>query len=239
MASRFPILGRLAIGVPAQVTVDPVLIPRTGLQLPRQLSFDKWLGIGQQLSTLRSSSAWCLGDWLTYGETAYNGRYREAIEQTSLNYQTLRNYAWIAKRFSFERRHEALSFGHHAEVASLSEPEQDFWLRKAEQQNWARNRLRQEVRASLKERSESTAEQAPEVVESERAEPGATSDQATVPADTSSCSQHSLEIHLTDAVLSSCQIAARRLGLSLEEWAARVIGMAVHSTGSWRLLDAS
>lgn len=221
------------------MTVDHVLVPRMGLQLPRQLAFDKWLGIGQQLSSLRSSSTWCLGDWLTYGETAYSGRYRDAIEQTSLNYQTLRNYAWIAKRFSFERRHETLSFGHHAEVASLSEPEQDFWLRKAEQQTWPRNRLRQEVHASLKERSEPETEDAPRAVEPERVDVGTTGDQAAVVSCAPSRSQHSLEIHLTDAVLSSCQIAARRLGLTLEEWAARVIGMAVHGAGSWRQLDAS
>src|SRR6266498_3549626 len=46
--------------------------------------------IARQLSVAVSSSAWCLGDWLRYGEAAYASRYRDAIQQTSLDYQTLR-----------------------------------------------------------------------------------------------------------------------------------------------------
>ena len=84
----------------------------------------------------------------------YEGRYREAVERTGLDYQTLRNYARIARRFEVSRRRETLSFGHHAELASLSEPEQDFWLRKAEQFSWSTSRLRREVRASLRERND-------------------------------------------------------------------------------------
>jgi len=61
-----------------------------GLELPGQLSFEIWLRIGAQLSVAVSSSAWCLGDWLRYGEAAYASRYRDAIQQTSLDYQTLR-----------------------------------------------------------------------------------------------------------------------------------------------------
>jgi hypothetical protein len=85
-----------------------------------------------------SSSAWCLGDWLNYGQSAYPGRYQDAIEGTSLDYQTLRNYAWVARRFSLSRRRDRISFGQHAEVAALPEPEQDFWLRKAEELCWSR-----------------------------------------------------------------------------------------------------
>ena len=68
------------------------------------------------LST-HSSSAWCLGDRLVYGEDACSGPYRNAIEQTSLDYQTLRNSAWVARRFSLSRRRDTLSLAHHAEEA--------------------------------------------------------------------------------------------------------------------------
>jgi hypothetical protein len=132
-------------------------LPRTGLNLPRQMPFDRWLNIGRTLAVTASSSAWCLGDWLIYGEACYSGRYRDAIERTSLEYKTLRNYAWVARKFRLERRHEALSFGHHAEVAALPEPEQDFWLRKAEGLGWSRNDLRREVHTSLRERQDGPA----------------------------------------------------------------------------------
>jgi hypothetical protein len=132
------------------------IVQLRGLQLPPRLSYGRWLAIGTQLASVTTSTAWCLGDWLAYGETAFTGRYREAIEQTSLDYQTLRNYAWVAKRFPMSRRRDTLSFSHHAEVAALTGPEQDFWLRKAEELSWSRNELRREVKGSLHERKIST-----------------------------------------------------------------------------------
>jgi hypothetical protein len=214
--------GRHVIGFSAQSLSDPIFTPRLGFQFPRQMAFEKWLGIGRQLSAGGSSLAWCLGDWLTYGEETYNGRYRDAIEQTSLEYQTLRNYAWVSRRFPLSRRRDTLSFGHHAEVASLAEPEQEFWLRKAEGLSWSRNRLRQEVRASLRERSLVAG---PE----QSADPA---DASGRPGDQTSSGpglSHSpgdrliIEICLTPAQLRSCRVAADRAGLSVEEWAARAL----------------
>ena len=187
----------------------PLFLPRRGLRLPRQLSFERWVKIGKQLSDICTSSAWCLGDWLVYGEEAYTGRYRDAIEQTSLDYQTLRNYAWVAKRFSLSRRRDALSFAHHAEVTALPEPEQDFWLRKAEELDWSVKRLRHEVRASLKERSVSIDDEhhkAAEDAERERLS--------------------SLEIRISPEQFERCQAAAERVGLSMEAWAASVLEQA-------------
>src|SRR5947209_690732 len=132
-------------GLVARPGPDVAKIGKVGLQFPKQLSFEGWLTVGRQLASVVTSSAWCLGDWIVYGESAYSGRYRDAVEQTSLDYQTLRNYAWVARRFAYDRRRAALSFGHHAEVAGLTDPEQDYWLRKAEDQGWSRNRLRREV----------------------------------------------------------------------------------------------
>lgn len=200
---------RTAVG-PSPVEAMPVFLPRRGLQLPTRLPFEKWVTIGRQLADICTLSAWCLGDWLVYGEVAYTGRYREAIEQTSLDYQTLRNYAWVARRFSLSRRREVLSFGHHTEVAALSEAEQDFWLRKAEELEWSVKRLRQEVRSSLKERAL-----------------GRDHDQRkTSDRDEHELLKASLEIHITSDQLGRCRAAAERVGLSMEEWAASVLDQA-------------
>jgi len=102
-----------------------VVLPRLGLVFPRRLPFEAWLGVGARLSAVATSSAWCLGDWLIYGRAAYGGRYREAIGRTGLDYQTLRNCAWVAGRFELSRRRDTLSFGHHAELAALPGAEQD------------------------------------------------------------------------------------------------------------------
>lgn len=182
-----------------------IFISRKGLlQLPKRMSFDKWLTIGRQLAAVCSSSAWCLGDWLVYGEAVFNGRYRDAIEQTSLDYQTLRNYAWIARKFSLSRRRDKLSFGHHAEVAALSEPEQDFWLRKAEELAWSVKRLRREVRLSLRECSADD-----DLGESQPFE-------STV----------MLKVPIPADHLEACQAAASRVGLKVDEWAGQVLTQA-------------
>ena len=121
---------------------------RNGLSLPHEMSFDSWQELGSQVFLAVNCSAWWLGDWLVYGEQAYGDRYKQAIADTSLGYQTLRNYAWVARAFSLSRRRDTLSFGHHAEVAALPEDEQDVWLARAEQSHWSRNQLRWRLRAA-------------------------------------------------------------------------------------------
>jgi hypothetical protein len=112
------------------------------------MSFDSWVDVGRQLVRMSRASAWWLGDWLVYGETTYGRRYTIALEVTNFDYQTLRNYAWVARRFPVSRRRDTLSFQHHAEVASLPEPEQELWLQRAERLHWTRNEFRRQLAAS-------------------------------------------------------------------------------------------
>lgn len=214
--------------------VGQIIMPRTGLQLARQLPFDSWLRIGRQLSAVSNASSWCLGDWLAYGETAYSGRYRDAVEQTSLDYQTLRNYAWVAKSFPLSRRRDSLSFGHHAEVAALPEHEQDFWLRKAQELGWSRNRLRRELRASLREQKADCPSSAGEPGDGEL--PGGAPDAVGAapasgePADPDTDSAHRLELDLTPEQLALCREAASREGLRVADWALQVLSHAASNT---------
>ncbi|MDA0638483.1 LmbU family transcriptional regulator [Nonomuraea sp. MCN248] len=120
---------------------------RTSLSLPPGLPLSEWRHLGRQMYLIADSSAWWLGDWLIYGQTHYPDRYKRAITETSLDYQTLRNYAWIARKFPQSRRRAKLSFQHHAEVAGLPPEEQDTWLTRAELGGWSRNELRSRIRA--------------------------------------------------------------------------------------------
>lgn len=216
--TALPVPGRAAEGLRLHPD-DVVVLPGRGLQLPRQLTFDRWLSVGRQLSDIYTSSAWCLGDWLVYGEAAYHGRYRDAIEQTSLDYQTLRNYAWVVKRFALSRRRDSLSFGHHAEVAALPGAEQDYWLRKAEEHGWPVKRLRREVRGSMSERSAGH----PSI------QSGST--QPDLPSPTQP-SLARLQIHLTPEQLQACRAAADRAHLTTQDWAALALYQAArHALG--------
>ena len=182
------------------------------MKITRRLSFDDWMNIGRHLSALNTSSAWCLGDWLAYGMERFAGRYREAIEQTGLDYQTLRNYVWVAKQFPLSRRQDKLSFGHHAEVAALSDPERSYWLRRAEELKWSVKHLRHEVRASVKERN------APKP------------DMDAEDDDDDSINQRvEVKIRIPSDQIEIYQKAAALLGIDIEEWMIKALTLAAQN----------
>ncbi|AZM51497.1 antibiotic biosynthesis protein [Streptomyces sp. WAC 01529] len=126
---------------------EQVLTTNVGLHIPIGLAFEEWERAGRQLSGLLNSSSWWLGDWLVYGKDHYADRYELGIRAAGLQYQTLRNYAWVSRRFEVERRRHALSFQHHAELASLHVEEQDAWLDRAERMKWSTKQLRHALKA--------------------------------------------------------------------------------------------
>jgi hypothetical protein len=134
-----------------RLSLDRIAVTgRTSLALSDGIAIEEWRRLGVQIHEVSNSSTWWLGDWLIYGRKTYPGRYREAVGQTSLDYQTLRNYAWVAGRISPDRRRAELSFQHHAEVAPLPPDQQQQWLARAAAGGWSRNRLRTEIRATTR-----------------------------------------------------------------------------------------
>jgi|HubBroStandDraft_6_1064221.scaffolds.fasta_scaffold128964_3 hypothetical protein len=189
-------------GTPDRLSIEGMAVTRrVGLQLAPALPYASWAGLGMQLSLIADSSAWWLGDWLVYGEIHFADRYQRAMTNSSLCYQTLRNYAWVARRFPMSRRRDSLSFQHHVEVARLPEKEQDEWLDRAQAGSWSRNRLRREIRAGR------AAGQAPS---------------GPAPA--------VLRVSIAPDRWSRWDEAATFANQSLAEWAARVLDDAAGST---------
>lgn len=139
-------------------TADQVLMTRVGLRIPTALSFAEWERAGQRLAELVDSSAWSLGDWLVFGKAHYSDRYQHAVRAVGLSYQTLRNYAWVAGRFALHRRRAALTFQHHAEVASLPPDIQEILLGQAEENSWTTRRLRSAIRGEKSQVAESSGD---------------------------------------------------------------------------------
>jgi hypothetical protein len=125
-----------------------------GLHFRDDLPFDLWITLGRKILGISKASPWCIGDWLVYGQRSYGDRYKAALEATDFDYQTLRNYSWVSRRFAMSRRRDTLSFQHHAEVAALTEPEQDLWLDRAEKQSFKRNELRRHMASRRREAQE-------------------------------------------------------------------------------------
>ncbi|MFE7941770.1 LmbU family transcriptional regulator [Streptomyces griseoincarnatus] len=203
-------------------------VQKSGMVFPQNLPERSWEQIGANLRELVNSSAWWLADWLIFGEATYGWRrYKEAIERTGLDYQTLRNYAWVARRFEHDRRRDGLSFAHHAEVARLSPPEQDYWLRKAEQQKWSRNELRRALRASLAAQSGDAAAIPGDGDGEERAAPD--------PAQPAAAGRGPRKVTTLTIELSADQLehyskAAAAHGLPVGEWVTQVLATADRHT---------
>ncbi|MFI0507809.1 LmbU family transcriptional regulator [Streptomyces albogriseolus] len=128
-----------------------VLTTKVGLQMPTGMAYAEWERAGRQLADVVDSSSWWLGDWLVYGKDHYTDRYQRGIRAVGLSYQTLRNYAWVSRRFDLTRRRPALSFQHHAELASMPVEEQEVWLDRAEERQWTTKQLRGAIREARRD----------------------------------------------------------------------------------------
>jgi hypothetical protein len=114
------------------------------------LRFEDWRALGARLGAYSNASQWWLGDWLDFGRQMYGSRYELGIALTGLDYKTLRNYAYVARRVKLSRRRDRLSFQHHAEVAALPPEQQEIWLDRAMGEGWTRSELRRRLRAQLR-----------------------------------------------------------------------------------------
>lgn len=134
---------------------------RTGLAIERGMSFAHYQRLGELLDTIEGSIQFWVGDWIRYGEREYGEKYAQAVvDSTPFKKRTLQNLVFVAENVPTSRRRENLTFGHHAEVASLSPSQQVHWLLKAETENLTVRDLRQgikiskTIRTSKKERQE-------------------------------------------------------------------------------------
>jgi hypothetical protein len=120
----------------------------TGLVLAKDLTFEEWGAIGSSFGTALQTAAWCIGDWMVYGERKWSEQllmdgsdfdpvapnripsqvFDAAIKSTNLDRQTLSQYASVCRKIPMEERRINLSFGHHRLLAPLPSPQRLEWL---------------------------------------------------------------------------------------------------------------
>jgi hypothetical protein len=122
------------------LSVEPLLkgvvLSTIGLELPEQTSFEQWQSIGCELGRRQKASSWCIGDWWLHAEKREAGKNwsgdRKRLVQsegwTGPSFQACMDCATVCRKFLTSRRHEALSFNHHREVAALDCSEADELL---------------------------------------------------------------------------------------------------------------
>jgi hypothetical protein len=123
-----------------------------GLPIANTTSLEEWVAMGNDIYRSAERLTWHLADWAAFGERSF-GQLGKFCETHGINYQTLRNHAYVAQNVQLSRRRDKLSFSHHCEVAPLPTREQDKWLLSAEREGWSVAELRRQIRKSLSSQS--------------------------------------------------------------------------------------
>jgi len=127
------------------ITNPKFAITPTGIQFNQELSFAEWDDLGQKLAPIGKSLGFILGDWINYGEKEFGQKYEEVVTRTGIPYQTLRNYAYVARKVELSCRQDNLGFEHHAVVAKLKPDQQEHWLEMTKDHNLSVRRLRKSI----------------------------------------------------------------------------------------------
>lgn len=112
-----------------EISSGKVAFSERGLTIKGKLPYNEWEEIGKSLRQAEGAIQFWIGDWLNYGEQKYGEMYAQALDNTDCEYQTLRNYKYVADRVELSLRKDNLSFNHHATVAPLEPEEQVRWQR--------------------------------------------------------------------------------------------------------------
>lgn len=119
----------------------------TGLLLARDLTFEEWRAIAAGFGKSLQTAAWCIGDWMVYGERKWgrqllmNGEdfdpaapnkipshvFDDAVAASGLDRATLSTYASVARKIPMDERRIHLSFGHHRILAPLPPAKRLEW----------------------------------------------------------------------------------------------------------------
>mgnify|MGYP003394170780 CR=1 FL=1 len=122
-----------------------------GWQPPDNLSRAVWKRVGAALGAIGQGVQWAIGDWVNAGEAAFGEDYAQDVEEAGYELDTIRHLKYVAAKFDVKRRRIGrLPWSFHRSVASLTEPQADKLLDKAEKNDWNRRQLDEAVR-KLKE----------------------------------------------------------------------------------------
>ena len=114
----------------------------TSLEITRELRFNEWRRIGEQLSGVNERAAWALGDWRVYGDR-FETEYADGLAQVDRTDRSIRQHAQVARVFAPHERSETLSWWHHYVLATSvrDHGERLSWLSAAERGGWSGREL--------------------------------------------------------------------------------------------------
>lgn len=161
---------------------DAGCLSAISLDVPDDLSEDRYDALCAYLGSLSHATRWWIGDLICWGEGRYKERVAQASELFGLAPGTLQNYASVCDRIAPRRRRPGVPFHCHALVARLEPAEQARWLDAASERGLDYRELRDamEKENALPARAPQPAWTKPDLI-AEVAPPGEAAD-ATEPA---------------------------------------------------------
>lgn len=136
-----------------------------GIEIKQELTYKDWLDAMLSLQKFDGKVQWYLGDMVVYATSENTGwdkkkdkgeesKYEKLVKATGYEYGTLRVYANVARRFPLNFRenlliqintNDTISFAHFQVVAPLNDTFAAYWLQKANDNGWGKDKLREEI----------------------------------------------------------------------------------------------
>ena len=121
-------------------------LTRTSLTLPEGVTEDEVTAIARMFAGIKRFTSFALGDLLLYAQTNHGDDFLVDVEEaTGMAHQTLENLLSVCRCVRPAVRRDGVGFGIHAVVAPLAPNEQRHWLKLAHENEWTRQRLRDEI----------------------------------------------------------------------------------------------
>jgi hypothetical protein len=98
---------------------------------------------GKMTFAFAGAMLWYVGDWINFGEKEYGEKYSQALEITKYDYGTLRNAAYVAKRYPLNERRVNLSWRMHADAARFEIGDRKAMFDMAEANDMSANQFRE------------------------------------------------------------------------------------------------
>lgn len=135
-----------------EIVYNGFKLKKNGLEAVGDPTFEQWEDCGEFIKKAEGAVQFWIGDWIRYGENHYGEMYTQAIYETGLDYQTLRDDKWVSEKIDLSLRKDNLTFNHHKEVASLPRAEQEEILKKAVDEKLTVKEVREFVKKKKKQK---------------------------------------------------------------------------------------
>lgn len=124
-----------------------------GMEFTGKPSTEEWYDVFMKVSRANSMTQFYLGDMVVEAEFQWGDKYTDLMELTDYSYETLKQYAAVARRFGPQFRENCVnvhtnlpSWSAFLKVASLDDDRALYYLGMVVNGNWSIRRLEEEVK---------------------------------------------------------------------------------------------